>query len=54
MQDKLEKQVNEGIWKRVLRQCAYINFDDNIRMNKLFDEDFDLERIIQGLKIEQV
>ena len=31
---------------------AYINFDDNIRMNKLFEEDFDLDRIIQGLKIE--
>ena len=33
-------------------KCAYINFDDNSRMNKLFDEDFDLDRIIQGLKIE--
>lgn len=33
-------------------KCAYINFDDNSRMNKLFDEDFDLNRIIQGLKIE--
>lgn len=33
-------------------KCAYINFDDNTRMNKLFDEDFDLDRIIQGLKIE--
>ena len=33
-------------------KCAYINFDDNSRMDKLFDGDFDLERIIQGLKIE--
>ena len=33
-------------------KCAYINFDDNTRMNKLFEEDFDLDRIIQGLKIE--
>ena len=33
-------------------KCAYINFDDNSRMNKLFEEDFDLDRIIQGLKIE--
>lgn len=33
-------------------KCAYINFDDNSRMNKLFNEDFDLDRIIQGLKIE--
>ncbi len=31
---------------------AYINFDDNTRMNKLFEEDFDLDRIIQGFKIE--
>ncbi len=33
-------------------KCAYINFDDNARMNSLFEEEFDLERIIQGLKIE--
>ncbi len=33
-------------------KCAYINFDDNERMNNLFDENFDLDRIIQGLKIE--
>ena len=26
-------------------KCAYINFDDNSRMNKLFDEDFDLDGI---------
>lgn len=38
--------------KLYYEKCAYINFDDNTRMNKLFDEDFDLERIIQGLKIE--
>ena len=33
-------------------KCAYINFDDNTRMNNLFEEDFDIDRIIQGLKIE--
>ncbi len=33
-------------------KCAYINFDDNTRMEKLFEGDFDLERILQGLKIE--
>lgn len=38
--------------KEYYENCAYINFDDNIRMNKLFEEDFNLERIIQGLKIE--
>lgn len=31
---------------------AYINFDDNARMNALFEGEFDLEKIIQGLKIE--
>ena len=38
--------------KQYYKKCAYINFDDNTRMNKLFEEDFDLDRIIQGLKIE--
>ena len=31
---------------------AYINFDGNSRMEQLFSGDFDLDRIIQGLKIE--
>ena len=31
---------------------AYINFDDNNRMEQLFSGDFDIERIIQGLKVE--
>lgn len=38
--------------KQYYEKCAYINFDDNTRMNNLFEEDFDLDRIIQGLKIE--
>ena len=38
--------------KEYYEKCAYINFDDNTRMNKLFEEDFDLNKIIQGLKIE--
>ena len=33
-------------------KCAYINFDDNSRMAQLFSGDFDIDRIIQGLKIE--
>lgn len=33
-------------------KCAYINFDDNARMDSLFEGEFDLEKIIQGLKIE--
>lgn len=38
--------------KQCYKKCAYINFDDNYRMDKLFEEDFDLDKIIQGLKIE--
>ena len=38
--------------KQYYEKVAYINFDNNVRMNKLFEEDFDIERIIQGLKIE--
>lgn len=38
--------------KTYYEKCAYINFDDNTRMKNLFEGDFDLERIIQGLKIE--
>lgn len=38
--------------KNEYEKCAYINFDSNIRMAELFSGDFDIERIIQGLKIE--
>lgn len=33
-------------------KCAYINFDENKRMEELFSKGFDIDRIIQGLKIE--
>ena len=35
--------------KNYYEKCAYINFDDNSRMKQLFSEDFDINRIIQGL-----
>lgn len=38
--------------KKYYEKYAYINFDDNTRMNKLFEEDLNVDRIIQGLKIE--
>lgn len=38
--------------KQYYKKCAYINFDDNSRMDKLLEDDFDLDKIIQGLKIE--
>lgn len=33
-------------------QTAYINFDNNVRMKSLFSGDYDIERLILGLKIE--
>ena len=33
-------------------KVAYINFDGNERMKRLFQGDFDIERLIEGLKIE--
>ena len=38
--------------KQCYEKYAYINFDDNSRMENLFSEDFDLNKIIQGLSIE--
>jgi len=38
--------------KNYYEKCAYINFDENKRMEGLFSNGFDIERIIQGLKIE--
>lgn len=38
--------------KNHYEKCAYINFDENKRMEELFSKGFDIERIIQGLKIE--
>ena len=38
--------------RQYYEKCAYINFDDNSRMEKLFEDDFNIDRIIQGLKIE--
>lgn len=38
--------------KEYYKKCAYINFDGNERMKQLFQGDFDLDKIIQGLKIE--
>ena len=33
-------------------KVAYINFDGNERMERLFQGDFDIERLVEGLKIE--
>lgn len=42
------KEFGKNNYKKV----AYVNFDGNTRMTRLFEGDFDIDRIIQGLKIE--
>ena len=42
------KEFGKDNYKKV----AYINFDGNKRMEELFEPDFDIDRIIQGLRIE--
>ena len=44
----LMKEFGNEFYEKV----AYINFDDNSRMNTLFENDFDINKIIQGFKIE--
>lgn len=38
--------------KNNYENVAYINFDGNERMERLFEDDFNVDRIIQGLKLE--
>lgn len=38
--------------KKNYENVAYINFDGNDRMARLFEHDFNIDRIIQGLKLE--
>lgn len=38
--------------KRYFDNVAYINFDNNKRMNLLFEGDYDIFRLIEGLEIE--
>ena len=44
----LMKEFGEKNYKNL----AYINFDRNTRMEQLFSGDMNIERIIQGLKLE--
>ncbi len=37
---------------QAFEQVAYINFDNNPRMKTLFSGDYDINRLILGLKIE--
>ena len=34
------------------RQMAYINFDNNERMKSLFNDDFNIPRLIKGIELE--
>lgn len=38
--------------KRFFKNTVYINFDNNPRMRTVFEEDYDIKRIISALKIE--
>ncbi len=38
--------------KQCYKKTAYVNFDNNEKLCKIFDEDFDIERIILALQIE--
>lgn len=38
--------------EQAFKQVAYINFDNNPRMKTLFSGDYDIDRLILGLKIE--
>lgn len=38
--------------KNNYKNIAYINFDGNDRMKRLFEEDYNIDRIIKGLKLE--
>ena len=38
--------------RKCFKNTAYINFDSDIRMRRIFEEDFDIERIIRMINIE--
>ena len=38
--------------KRFFKNTVYINFDNNPRMKTVFEEDYDIKRIVSALKIE--
>ena len=44
------------LMKEFGRQCyaktAYVNFDKNPRMKQVFDQDFDIERILMAINLE--
>ena len=44
--------IMQEFGKECYKQTAYINFDNNNRMKLLFEQDLDIERLIQGLEIE--
>ena len=44
--------IMQEFGREYYEKCAYINFDDNERMSNLFEEDFNLEKVLRGLKIE--
>lgn len=44
--------ITKEFGKNNYKNVAYINFYGNERMARLFEDDFNIDRIIQGLKLE--
>lgn len=38
--------------KKCFKNTAYINFDSDVRMRRIFEEDYDIQRIIRMINIE--
>ena len=44
--------VNERIWMSSFKKVAYVTFYNNRRMKKVFDDDYDIQRILMNINIE--
>jgi len=44
--------VMKEFGKKYFKHTVYISFDNNVRMKHVFEEDYDIDRIISALKIE--
>ena len=38
--------------KKYFKNVAYVNFDSDVRMRRIFDEDYDIQRILRMINIE--
>lgn len=44
--------VMKEFGKKYFKHTVYINFDNNVRMKHVFEDDYDIKRILSALKIE--